>query len=95
MQQVEHRGRQLRIPRLQSVDGQVGHGFVLAPQRHIRLVLTDSHGAALSPDGRAGFSIEAGDEIQIAQSPYTTRLVRIKGKNVFEIIRDKLNYDYT
>ena len=75
--------------------GLYAKSFVLAPQRHIRLVLTDSHGAALSPDGRAGFSIEAGDEIQIAQSPYTTRLVRIKGKNVFEIIRDKLNYDYT
>ena len=75
--------------------GLYAKSFVLAPQRRIRLVLTDSHGAALSPDGRTGFPIESGDEICIAQSPYFTRLVRIKGKNVFEIIRDKLNYDYS
>ena len=74
--------------------GLYAKSFVLAPQREVQLVLTDSHGAALSPDGREGFEIGAKDEIRICQSPYSTRLVRIKGKNVFEIIRDKLNYDY-
>ena len=39
--------------------------------------------------------IARGDEIIVSQSPYVTRLIRIKGRSVYEIIRDKLNFDYT
>lgn len=75
--------------------GLYAKSFVLAPQRRIRLELVDSRGAMLIPDGRTGFSLNSHDSINICQSPYTARLVRIKGKSVYEVIRDKLNYDYT
>lgn len=75
--------------------GLYAKSFVLAPQRRIRLELADSHGAMLIPDGRSGFPLNPHDSINISQSPYTARLVRIKGKSVYELIRDKLNYDNT
>ena len=75
--------------------GLYAKSFVLAPQRRVRLTLVDSHGAMLTPDGRDGFALAPQDDIFISQSPYTARLIRIKGKSVYEVIRDKLNYDYT
>lgn len=51
--------------------------------------------AILTPDGQEGVRVSAGDEIIVSQSPYVTRLIRIKGRSVYEIIRDKLNFDYT
>lgn len=69
--------------------------FVLAPNRRVSIRIADGHrGAILTPDGHEGVRVSAGDEIIVSQSPYTTRLVRIKGKSVYEIIRDKLNIDH-
>ena len=75
--------------------GLYAKSFVLAPNRRVSLKIADGHrGALLTPDGQAGVRVSAGDEITVSQSPYVTRLVRIKGRSVYEIIRDKLNLDY-
>ncbi len=69
--------------------------FVLAPNRRVSIKIADGHrGALLTPDGQEGVRVSAGDEIIVSQSPYVTRLVRIKGKSVYEIIRDKLNIEH-
>lgn len=75
--------------------GLYAKSFVLAPNRRVSLKIADGHrGALLTPDGQKGLRVSAGDEIVVSQSPYVTRLVRIKGKSVYEIIRDKLNFDH-
>lgn len=75
--------------------GLYAKSFVLAPNRRVSLKIADGHrGALLTPDGQEGVRVSAGDEIAVSQSPYVTRLIRIKGKSVYEIIRDKLNFDY-
>ena len=75
--------------------GLYAKSFVLAPNRRVSLKIADGHrGALLTPDGQKGVRVSAGDEIVVSQSPYVTRLVRIKGRSVYEIIRDKLNFDY-
>lgn len=75
--------------------GLYARSFVLAPNRRVSIKIADGHrGAILTSDGQEGVRVSAGDEIIVSQSPYTTRLVRIKGKSVYEIIRDKLNIDH-
>ena len=75
--------------------GLYAKSFVLAPNRRVSLKIADGHrGALLTPDGQEGVRVSSGDEIVVSQSPYVTRLVRIKGRSVYEIIRDKLNFDY-
>lgn len=76
--------------------GLYAKSFVLAPNRRVSIQIADGHrGAILTPDGQEGVRVSAGDEIIVSQSPYVTRLIRIKGRSVYEIIRDKLNFDYT
>ena len=75
--------------------GLYAKSFVLAPNRRVSVKIADGHrGAILTPDGQEGVCVSSGDEIMISQSPYVTRLVRIKGKSIYEIIRDKLNIDH-
>ena len=74
--------------------GLYAKSFVLAAQRmiKIRVDITKSHVALISVDGRAGFALSPGDTILIGHSLYTTDLISIKGKSVYEVIRNKLNY---
>ena len=75
--------------------GLYAKSFVLAPNRRVSVKIADGHrGAILTPDGQEGVCVSSEDKIMISQSPYVTRLVRIKGKSIYEIIRDKLNIDH-
>ncbi len=75
--------------------GLYAKSFVLAPNRRVSLRILDGHrGALLTPDGQEGVLVSAEDEIVVSQSPYAARLIRIKGKSIFEIIRDKLSFDH-
>lgn len=74
--------------------GLYARSFVLAPNRTVSVSLASrSRGAILTPDGDPGIHVTEEDEILISQSPYKTRLIRIKGKSIYEIIRDKLSFD--
>ncbi len=74
--------------------GLYAKSFVLAPQRTvtINVNVAASHVALISVDGRSGFQLMHGDTVKIANSLYTTDLISIKGKSVYDVIRDKLNY---
>ena len=75
--------------------GLYAKSFVLAPNRRVSIRITDGHrGALLLADGQQGARVSDGDEITVSQSPYVTRLIRIRGRSIFETMRDKLSYDY-
>ena len=46
--------------------------------------------AMLTVDGQAGFSLEAGDEVRTARSPYRTRLIRLGREGFYTVLRTKL-----
>lgn len=46
----------------------------------------------LSVDGQHSFFLECGDRIHVSNSPYETKLVRLRGKDFFDILREKLMY---
>ncbi len=74
--------------------GLYAKSFVLAPHRTvtINVNVAASHVALISIDGRSGFELMHGDTVKIANSLYTTDLISIKGKSVYDVIRNKLNY---
>ncbi len=74
--------------------GLYAKSFVLAARRvvKIQMGMTKNHVALISIDGRAGFQMMPQDTVVIRESMYTTDLISIKGKSVYEVIRNKLNY---
>jgi len=74
--------------------GLYAKSFVLAAHRviKIRVDMTKTHVALISVDGRAGFPLMPDDTVLIGHSLYTTELISIKGKSVYDVIRNKLNY---
>lgn len=44
----------------------------------------------LTVDGQCSFFLNCGDEVRVTKSPHETRLVRLQGKNFFDILREKL-----
>lgn len=62
--------------------------FVLAPSR--RVTISAAAEAVLSLDGRDGIQLLPDETVIVTRSPYTTDLVRIKERSVFDVIRSKL-----
>ncbi|MEA4823665.1 MAG: NAD(+)/NADH kinase [Clostridiaceae bacterium] len=63
--------------------------FVLAPAR--RVSITAASDAVLTLDGRDGVMISPGETVVVTRSPYTTDLVRIKNRSVFDVLHTKLS----
>ncbi|KJS22461.1 MAG: hypothetical protein VR72_05270 [Clostridiaceae bacterium BRH_c20a] len=49
--------------------------------------------AMLTVDGQYGFNLENEDEVWIEKADYVTRLIRVKGRKFFQIMREKLKAD--
>ena len=62
--------------------------FVLAPSR--RVTVTTQTDAVLTLDGRDGLVVPPAETVVVTRSPYTTDLVRIKDRNVFDVLHSKL-----
>ncbi len=62
--------------------------FVLAPSR--RVTFSAGADAVLTLDGREPILLPQGDFVAISRSPYTTDLVRIRDRSVFDVLRSKL-----
>ena len=62
--------------------------FVLAPGR--RVTLSAESESVLTLDGREGIALAPMETVVITRSPYTTDLIRIRERNVFDVIRSKL-----
>jgi NAD+ kinase len=65
--------------------------LIISPAQHITVVLKPRFDeVAITLDGQHGFRLKAGDEVVVSRSSYRTRLVKVRGRHFFELIRDKL-----
>jgi len=76
--------------------GLYAKSFVLAPQRRVTVNPHPMNPKTtfLTADGRPGVEISGDDVIVIQRSSRETRLVRIKNRSVYDVIRNKLSYGY-
>ncbi|MFZ5943407.1 MAG: NAD(+)/NADH kinase [Bacillota bacterium] len=49
--------------------------------------------AMLTVDGQYGFKLEDQDEVWIEKADYVTRLIRVRGRKFFQVLREKLKSD--
>lgn len=65
---------------------------ILGPERliSVRLGKDSRKSAYLSVDGGRAFKLVAGDRVEVAKSPYQTRLVKLTGRSFYEILHQKL-----
>lgn len=50
------------------------------------------HNALVALDGERGYEIKGGDIVEIKKSPYKIKLINIKSRNFFSILRKKIYY---
>ncbi len=67
--------------------------FVFAPEREISVAAssTDGIGICVAADGRSGVELLAGDRVLVRRSRRVTRLIRVKGRSFYHILREKLS----
>jgi len=68
--------------------------IIIPPEKivkvHVRAVQAES---MLTVDGQYGFSLHNKDEVWIEKAPYVTKLIKLKGRQFFQIMREKLKSD--
>lgn len=64
---------------------------VIPPNSTIRLeIMSKPEEVMLTMDGQHGFKLQQHDRILVRKSPYSAKFIRIKNRNFYEIIREKL-----
>lgn len=68
--------------------------IVLAANKSIKACIDESyrHHAMVTFDGQDGYEIRGADQICISRLPHTTRMIKMVGKNFFDVLRAKI-YD--
>ncbi|MBQ6116039.1 MAG: NAD(+)/NADH kinase [Oscillospiraceae bacterium] len=68
------------------------YSYVLSPEHVITVVATDANRkfVYMSADGGKAFSLKNGDKVQVRQSRYCTKLVRLSKKSFCEILDKKM-----
>jgi len=65
--------------------------LVISPEKKISIIIRSSNSEAmLTVDGQYGYNLDNNDRIVVFKSDYVTKMVKIKEKNFFQIIRNKL-----
>ncbi len=74
--------------------GLYAKSFVLAPTRQVTVSIRSmrSRYSYLSVDGKDDFEVHDDDLVVVKQSEYVTDMIKIKGRSVYDIVRDKMNY---
>lgn len=68
--------------------------IIIPPQKVVKVqVRAVKAEAMLTVDGQYGFNLKNQDEVWIEKAPYVTKLVKIKGRQFFQIMREKLKSD--
>lgn len=89
---VEPSARNILLTPICAHDMQT-RGIVVSAERKVRICVGRilRRNAFLSVDGGRAVKVFTGDTIEISASPRTTRLIHLKDKRFFEIIKNKLN----
>ncbi|MGI6066698.1 MAG: NAD(+)/NADH kinase [Bacillota bacterium] len=65
--------------------------IVICPNKEVRVVLkSELAEVMLTIDGQHGYRLQREDEIFVQESPLKTRLIRLKSKSFYDILREKL-----
>jgi len=65
--------------------------IIIAPHDSITVkVVTEQQEAMLTADGQLGYRLQPYDEVVVKKSQYYTKLVRIKSRSFYDILRKKL-----
>lgn len=65
--------------------------LVISSQRKVRVILqSEIYEVMLTLDGQYGFELRKHDEIRVCEAPYKARLIRLKHRKFFEVMREKL-----
>lgn len=68
--------------------------IVISPEEIVKVqIRAVSAEAMLTVDGQYGFNLKNQDEVWIEKADYVTRLIRVKGRKFFQIMRGKLKSD--
>ncbi|RJQ30723.1 MAG: NAD(+) kinase [Peptococcaceae bacterium] len=68
--------------------------IVVASDSNVKVnILSRLGGVMLTMDGQHGFWLEQGDQVVIKRALHNTRLLRLKGRSFFEVLREKLRED--
>ncbi|MDD4237826.1 MAG: NAD(+)/NADH kinase [Desulfotomaculaceae bacterium] len=66
--------------------------LLVAPESVIKIVSLSSQGEVmLTVDGQHGLSLCQYDQVLVSRSPQKARLVRLRGRRFFDVLRKKLN----
>ena len=89
---VEPSARNILLTPICAHDMQT-RGIVVSAERKVRISVGRilRRNAFLSVDGGRAVKVFTGDTIEISASRQTTRLIHLKDKRFFEIIKNKLN----
>ena len=58
----------------------------------VRILLTEGDEVMLTVDGQIGMPLDLDDEVIVARSPNTVKLIQPENKNYFEVLRQKLKW---
>ncbi len=65
--------------------------LVVSPAQQITVVLKPRFDeVAVTLDGQQGFRLKAGDQVIVARSNTRTRLIKVRERNFYEVIREKI-----
>ncbi|GAW92310.1 NAD(+)/NADH kinase [Calderihabitans maritimus] len=65
--------------------------LVVASHQEIKVVVRSKLAdVAVTVDGQHGVKLEENDEITVGKAPFKTKLIRLKGRNFYEVLREKL-----
>ncbi len=67
--------------------------IVLPSYKTVRVIIINQAESMLTIDGQNGFELAKEDEIIIAKAPYSVRMIRIKEKRFFSVLREKIKIE--
>jgi NAD+ kinase len=67
--------------------------LVIAPESIFKIVILSNQEVMLTIDGQQGISLCQYDQIIVSRSPDKARLIRLRGRSFFEVLRNKFNQE--
>lgn len=64
--------------------------MVIAPDSIVKIIISSQGEVMLTMDGQHGFNLCQYDQVVVTRSPLKARLVRLRGRSFFEVLRKKL-----